>query len=574
MTRYWPVWGIAVFFALIIPFGHLMKIVNYKREAVPFTLSTSYGLYVAAVNFIPLMMFIYTILVAMATWSYLFSTRSVSLMHSIPVNRNSLFFTNVLSALTMLVGPLVLYGVLYELIDIYLGSGDVCALLHFWAISIGESLILFAVATLSAMITGNLFALPIIFVVINYLASGLEVIIEFFATGYIYGYTGNYKGVLEFLSPLVFLTNKIEYDFLSEQKTQIYGTPYALIYGLVGIVLLILCGLIYSKRRSEAAGETICVPFLKPFFTVIFSGSVAILLGRLLYYIFGYNSFYYQKTPITLLVLFSGVVGYFGATMILRRTLSVFNKKSLIGLLVTLSSLLVICILSSLDIFQLEDKIPEQNEIALASVSYSNCNFEITDSESLELVRALHKSFIDDKEFLSKSTNQSNMGYYACIFVYTLKDGSIVERTYPMGFSSDKIEAFACKNSLQEFFNNPHVILQNIEDMKKKGSFTYASIWGDTVRGYSFDDPDEIKVLCDALEADVRSGTYFYSVDYDSEAVFIEFEIMVPNSRKAVYYKFALTDDMTETNSVLNKYGWTKKEFAYAQYDDEYVIEE
>lgn len=574
MTRFWPVWGIAVFFALIIPIGHLMKVINYKREGIPFTLSTSYGLYVAAASFIPLMMFIYTILVAMATWSYMFSTRSVSMMHSIPVSRNSLYLTNILSALTMLLGPLVLFGVVYELIDIYLGSGDVCALLVFWAISIGETIILFAIATLSAMITGNLFALPLLFIVLNYLASGIELLVDYFATGYIFGYSGDYKGVFEFLSPIVLLTNKIDYEFISDNSTKLYGTPYAIIYGLAGIVLLFICGFIYRKRRSEAAGETICVAFLKPFFTVIFSGSVAILLGRFLYYILGFNPISYQEVPITFMVLFSGVVGYFGATMLLKRTLAVFNKKSLVGLLVTLFSLLVICTVSSVDVFDLENKIPNEEEIAFVSVSYANCSFDLSDSDGINLARDLHKHFIDDKDVIIKSSSQSGMGYYACNFTYTLKNGSTVERIYPLSPDNELLQKSSCKAALQAFFNNPYVILKNLDDMQRNGNFTYASVWGDTIRGYSFEDPIEIQSLCEAIKTDIRNGNYYFPIDTDINSIFIEFEVIPHENRNKVkYYKYALTDSMSVTNEELKKFGWTKKDFTYDEFSNEYVIE-
>ena len=52
----------------------------------------------------------------MMVWSYLYSARSVGLMHALPIDRTCLFVTNTLSGLAMMLIPYVTTGILVCLI--------------------------------------------------------------------------------------------------------------------------------------------------------------------------------------------------------------------------------------------------------------------------------------------------------------------------------------------------------------------------------------------------------------------------------------------------------------------------
>ena len=60
----------------------------------------------------PVVACLYGVAVAMAVFSYLYSARSVSLMHSLPIRRSGLFLTNYISGLLFFVVPnLILCGI-------------------------------------------------------------------------------------------------------------------------------------------------------------------------------------------------------------------------------------------------------------------------------------------------------------------------------------------------------------------------------------------------------------------------------------------------------------------------------
>ena len=71
---------------------------------------------------VPVISIVYAILCAMAVWSYLYNARSVGMMHTLPIRREGLFVTNVLSGLTMMAIPYAVTGVLLVLVTLLFGG--------------------------------------------------------------------------------------------------------------------------------------------------------------------------------------------------------------------------------------------------------------------------------------------------------------------------------------------------------------------------------------------------------------------------------------------------------------------
>lgn len=577
MSRFWPLWGIALFFAVVTPIGRLIRLTNYPTNQMDMISSTKYALLTTAIDFVPFAMLFYAVLVSMATWSYLFSSRSVSMMHSIPVNRKTLFITNILSGLTMLLAPFLVFGILYELVGIIHSDGDMYSLLVYLLVTLCHAVFLFSVGTLTAMITGNIVALPILYFIINFLAAGLELIIESFAAGFIYGYSGDYRGVVEWLSPFLYVATHLgltDYDTLN-----VYGLFPCIILGFVGIAIFVFSAFLYKSRRSEAAGETICIKKLKPIFVCIFSTVAAILLGEMIYYILGYSSSYYAKFQITTFVVFSAAIGFYGSSMILQKTLAVFTKKSLPGFIATAGTLLVICVLASLDPFKFEQKIPELDKISSVSVQFDNSYIKLDEKEGIEAVRQLNKIFIEDKNLFIETLKTNNEDFKLVKIDYTLLDGRSFQKHYYYCYSNEMYtESSNTPEALTTFMENKYILLKTIEDMNKSGVVDYVSVWGDTVRGFAFQDVNEIQELKDALVLDIKEGNYSFTIDRKDSRIFLEFETIIThtdNYDNLIYYKFDISDSMVHTLEVLNKYGWSQMdaEFQGADFEGAYFEE-
>lgn len=121
LSRYWPLWGLASFGGAMFPLAMLLELLhNGFRFWSP--LETRQAYYTVLSYGVPVISIVYAILCAMAVWSYLYNARSVGMMHTLPIRREGLFVTNVLSGLTMMAIPYAVTGVLLVLVTMLFGG--------------------------------------------------------------------------------------------------------------------------------------------------------------------------------------------------------------------------------------------------------------------------------------------------------------------------------------------------------------------------------------------------------------------------------------------------------------------
>ena len=102
LSRFWPIWGLyGLIWLVLLPIGLLtdgdyLTLARARLIPLQFLDGMSTALFLAAG---------FGILCAMAVFSYLYSSRSVGLLHALPMRREGLFLTNYLSGLAFLVLP-------------------------------------------------------------------------------------------------------------------------------------------------------------------------------------------------------------------------------------------------------------------------------------------------------------------------------------------------------------------------------------------------------------------------------------------------------------------------------------
>ena len=343
LTRFWPLWGLASFVGALFPLAVLLDMVHRGwnvLSAPDFT-----GMYYDAVSAVPVINLVYAALCAMAVWSYLYNARSVGLMHTLPIRREGLFLTNFLSGLSMTLIPYAVTGVLCVVVSLCGGAFDVKGLAVTVLAVLGESFFYFSSATFVAFITGNAFAMPPLYALLHFLAVLLDWLISSFAQGFIFGFSTYYTGVVEWLSPTVYLVNNVRCarQYVEVQQTFPDGTPYTSrlltsadlesfwligVYALVGLALAALALILYRRRRSETAGDVVAVGWLRPVFRYGVAGLCALLGGQFLYSLFWYGfqqGEYYDTLPMVVCLLAAGAIGYYGASMLLAKAFKVFR---------------------------------------------------------------------------------------------------------------------------------------------------------------------------------------------------------------------------------------------------------
>ena len=192
LTRFWPLWGLASFIGALFP---LALMLGMLRGAGPESAAEFSTLYYGVASYaLPVLSLFYAILCAMAVWSYLYSARSVGLMHTLPIRREGLLLTNFLSGMAMMLIPYAVTGLLAVGVSLIYGYFDPTTVAVTILAVLGESFFYFASATFVAFVTGNIFALPALYFLLHFLAAILDWLVSLFAQGFIFGFNGNYTG--------------------------------------------------------------------------------------------------------------------------------------------------------------------------------------------------------------------------------------------------------------------------------------------------------------------------------------------------------------------------------------------
>ena len=473
LTRFWPLWGGASFIGALFSLALLSQLLRYGKDSIASEpLEMTLGYYGILSGLVPIICLLYGLLCALAVWGYLYSARSVNLMHILPIRREGLFVTNFLSGYVMLLLPFAVTGGLCIVISAVFGLFEPVGVLVTILGVLGESFFYFSSATLAAFITGNIFAMPALYLLLHFLEAILDLLLSNFARGFIFGLSTNYTGFLEFLSPTVYLMRNVDAD-AQYQKTIIdYTGAYThellsvrlenawliAVYALAGAALLALAYALYRRRRSERAGEVVAVGWMRPFFRYGVAGLAALLGGQLIYGLF-WEDAYFKAVPLAVCMLVAGAIGYYGASMLLAKTLRVFHR-SWRGLALVAAGVAVLCGCLRLDLFRAADRVPEISQIEKMEF-YADSNTYIfypgQEDELLEQVRRLHAAIAADRKYvldfdrekfttLEDETPSWTWEYVS--FTYTTHGGQTVQRNYNVPLTRERLGQSGAYDSL------------------------------------------------------------------------------------------------------------------------------
>ena len=539
LSRYWPLWGMASFLAALFPLAMLVQLLRMDTHFSMEPLEATQAYYSAVAYVLPWLTLIYAVLCAVVTWGYLYNARSVGTMHTLPIRRQGLFVTGLLSGLTMALAPYVVLGALMGVISLCFGFFEPVGFGVTVLAVLGETLFYFGSATCVAFITGNAFAMPALYFIFHSLAAGLDLLVSAFSAGFYFGVNGEYTGVVEWLSPTVYLINNVRVDCqymdvqVAPDITRAVLQSVSLekgwliaAYAAVGAVLLVIAWLLYSRRRSESAGDVVAVGWMKPVFRCGVTLISAMLFGLALYAIFwgSYQSgSYYETIPLAVSMLVAGAIGYYAASMLLAKSLRVF-RGSWKGLVLTAVFVAAVIGVFRFDLFGVERRVPQLGEIKELYLYTANNSYTLypdKDADTIENIRALHAAIIADKDYV-EATNRRRyaddwQGYDAeglsrgdqVRLTYTLNSGRTVSRSYWLYLSRGRLEQPGTYDNLLD-------TLVNSEDMKQrrlrldKAGLTpeYVDIYADCSGTSETFGSRQAKELLEAVSADAAEGTW------------------------------------------------------------------
>ena len=221
----------------------------------------------------PLPVFFFAVAAALAVFSYLYSAKSANMMHALPVNRLELYVTNYLSGLIFLIVPEII--TFFITVLVCLANQFTCIQYLFAALlaQAGVTFFAYSLAVFVAMFTGQAFAMPCYYVIVNYLYVGCMFIVAKVIETISYGIENAWNpGKSCILSPLYYLNNNLRSSLIYTENgngitgIKITGMPLTGIYAAAAVVLVVAAYQLYKRRQIETAGDWVSIRIIKPVF--------------------------------------------------------------------------------------------------------------------------------------------------------------------------------------------------------------------------------------------------------------------------------------------------------------------
>lgn len=436
MTHFWPIWVLySILCIWSMPIYSFFNIRNYNSAGLNAE-EQSYTRMLSVLEGFDLSMnatviFIFAIASAVAVFSYLYTSRSVNMIHALPVRREELFVTNYVSGiLFMLIPQLVSFLIT---VFIWFGNGitHLEYLLQWLGVVTVETFFAYSLGVFCVMLTGNIVAAPAYFVLFNYMYKGIWSIWNIVRQALIYGFVGSNEVYGLGLVPIEYFMERVGVVYpegVGLKLPTIEGMDCLKWYALAGIVCGVLAFFIYRKRQLECAGDMIAISWVKP--VVRWFGAIlcAGLVGELVQTTFFTEKVLQGKAFPVLLGcwIVIGVLSFFGIEMVIEKQFQIFHKSLVIqsGIFVAL----VIVFLGGLeiDVFQLEKQLPKAEEVAEVYVQGSYQRY-IIEPEKIEETLKLQKQIIESKteyqQYFRKYYGKSECNYLIVDMTYITKNG-------------------------------------------------------------------------------------------------------------------------------------------------------
>lgn len=468
VTRFWPVWFLyALVWMLDLPVnlgGSIARSLAYSNTQINLIYALERLPLAAGTTDAAIICGIFSCLAAMGAYSHLYSARSAGAYAALPIRREGVFLSVTLAGLLpMLLIHLAVFAAAL-LTEAAAGVMTVGPLLSWLALVSMLTLTFFGLAALCAQLTGSIVVLPFVYFIFNFLAYVVQLLVTEMLGVFVYGYTPVSTSFTLF-SPIPTLTNAsigsiTVYDAVADTYTTtgFYFDSWGLVGAYAGAGLLLLTGafFLYRKRQMETAGDVVAVRCLKPVFKYCMTFGGALALGMLTYALI-FSDLDYAVSPgrvlaFTGFLLAGGFIGYFGAEMLIRKSVRVFDgRKCWLGFAVSCALLILTMTACRLDLFGYERRVPAASEVESVTLSCSGWA-TLEAPENIDAALRLHSDIVAHKGQLADGDDTYTQ---MLLIEYQLTDGKTLTRQYELAYGDDAL-------ALQDLLN----VQEALEDRK------------------------------------------------------------------------------------------------------------
>ena len=498
---------------------------------------------------------LFGLLLAMALYSYLMSSRAVGLMHALPIRRETLFFTHFLTGWGMLAAGALLAALVSIPVQMFYGGVAWSALGLWLLVNWGLSLFFMSLATLCAMTTGWLLAVPVLYAAVNFLVIAVAELLRCIGGIFYYGYAGgdDFPQLVYWLTPVMRLIGRLQTYAVARSAEDPAGwsvnfSPEAAravwIYTAAGAVLLALAWLLYRSRRSEAAADPVAFRWMRPIFRygVGLIGGLALGLG-LYELVLGWRTEDHSSTAqwlgLLICLLLMGVLCSYAAEMVIRKSLRIF-RRGLPGALILCAVMLVLCVCARLDVTGYAARVPTQAEVEKVEISASGAQYirvKCTDAQTVEAALAAHR------QILAERPTESLDNCVSLRLRYTLSGGRTLTRFY--SFNPDE----SLTQAVNALLNTPEVREKSLIDQRAQGPLKggYLNV-GDETTPLQLT-AEQAEQVYQALLHDLALG--HNHMDIGESGTFLRINLELQGSNDYTLWLNTLPGDCTETVAAL-----------------------
>ena len=396
-------------------------------------------------------------LLAWVLFFWLFRAGTAYFYAALPVRRETLFLTNYLTGLLLCAAPALLSSLLLWAVGAGFGAAVFVPAMQVFTATMLGFLLFFSFAVLVCCVVGQMAAMPIVYVILNFTFFVLETIVRHLLFTFVYGMPYSQSSTMQSFAlhatPVLGLLQggfRVQTDWLErdgmyymEYAPRLEGWSYLGMLAVLGLVFALCAFLLLKHREMERSGDVIAVGWLRPVALYVFTIGCALVLGALMAELFSSNTsdnFWY-------VLLFScagAFVGYFAGKMLLQKTVHVF-RSGWLGLGACCLALLLACGAAEFDLFGYSRYLPERSAVQAAGLTHyqSNGLYTTQDDAFIQDVLNLHTAAVSEKSKQEHRRHAYQLGtdYTEQFYItYRMTDGTLTERYYSIVYSEADLE--------------------------------------------------------------------------------------------------------------------------------------
>lgn len=396
-------------------------------------------------------------LLAWVLFFWLFRAGTAYFYAALPVRRETLFLTNYLTGLLLCAAPALLSSLLLWAVGAGFGAAVFVPAMQVFTATMLGFLLFFSFAVLVCCVVGQMAAMPIVYVILNFTFFVLETIVRHLLFTFVYGMPYSQSSTMQSFAlhatPVLGLLQggfRVQTDWLErdgmyymEYAPRLEGWSYLGMLAVLGLVFALCAFLLLKHREMERSGDVIAVGWLRPVALYVFTIGCALVLGALMAELFSSNTsdnFWY-------VLLFScagAFLGYFAGKMLLQKTIHVF-RSGWLGLGACCLALLLAFGAAEFDLFGYSRYLPERSAVQAAGLTHyqSNGLYTTQDDAFIQDVLNLHTAAVSEKSKQEHRRHAYQLGtdYTEQFYItYRMTDGTLTERYYSIVYSEADLE--------------------------------------------------------------------------------------------------------------------------------------